>query len=986
VLRARPARETAPVVTARDDRIESGDKPQPKPYASGQADTTRAARGARKPEEEPTSEYRRLPGKDAAGRDLVGPPVPSLGGPALPAGPSATPAVRASSGTLAMPTPRKKVEVVTVRTSLPRQASQPPAASSVAPSAARPARQPGQARRIPTDYDPPTEPLQMPGREESSAALEVPDSALLTPSSEPPPPSADVVMGSALHRPADADEALALVQRLGLFEGSSGPAAAWSSQADVEPRGQRLRNALIGLWAFTLVACVAGYFGWQAFVADRHAKAAQWVDEAHALTLRGDHGALVDAERLLRLAREKHPASKDIPREALLLQVQRVLEDGERDLAALRSAFARARAAGVTGPVVSMATAVLSGFSGETAARDRALAEVLSSVQGDARLLYLVGRYEQRAGRGEALSHLQAAAKADAKLVPAQLALAELALEAGDRDAALAQVNAALLVDPQHLRARLFQLFLRADDAEPAQIQQALVALKPSMEKAGAIDRALEALVRTRLLRRQGQGEAAGKAVEEAGNFGADEPRLLAWMAREALAVGKQPLAQHLASQALSAAPDVAQNRRLLARILIERNDGEHALQLLDKLPADDSEAQIMKAQAALLSNDEAALQAGLDGLTQLSGTKRELATQVGALRVRLEAKLTPGHAVVDRARALVRSAPGDPEALLALAEAGLSAHDPATTQIALKQRFAVAPDDPNAHYLLGRARRMASDAIGAEASFRRAIELAPGHGEALVSLAELLLDEGNFAEADGVYQELATRGGSALQGRLGRVEALVALGRLDDAQVQLDALPETQHVSAGYRLSAAHLALARGKPGDALTLLRPLIETQPDKVAVQTLYGDALLAAEQLDAAGTAYDAALAIDTDLPEALLGRAEVELRSNHVNDALPVLQKVKDALPKRIRPPALQARRLTLLGHAYTLRHKRGDQDSARDALRDAIKLPGVPAEAYFWLAEALGGRSNPEARDAYHRFLALEPRGRYQDRAKRALQ
>ena len=50
----------------------------------------------------------------------------------------------------------------------------------------------------------------------------------------------------------------------------------------------------------TLVACVAGYFGWQAFVADRHAKAAQWVDEAHALTLRGDHGALVDAERLLR--------------------------------------------------------------------------------------------------------------------------------------------------------------------------------------------------------------------------------------------------------------------------------------------------------------------------------------------------------------------------------------------------------------------------------------------------------------------------------------------------------------------------------------------------------------------------------------------------------------------------------------------------------------------------------------------------------------
>jgi tetratricopeptide (TPR) repeat protein len=984
VLRARPAREAAPVVDPRDDRREAGAKAQPKPPSAAPGDATRPVRSVRKPDEEPTSEFRRLPGRDSAG-----PQLPTLGGPPLPARPGPAPSVRDASGMLTMPMPRKALDAAPVRSSAARSAPPPTAASAAqpdGPTVSRRAKQPTQPRRLPVDYDPETQPIVMPGREESSAALEVPDSALLTVDSVPPPASADLALGSASHLAADADEALALVQRLGLFEESAGPAAAWSSQNEVAARGTPLRNVLIGLWAFTLVACVGGYFGWQAFVANRHAKAAQWVDEAHALMLRGDHGALVDAERLLRLAREKHPASQAVPREALLLQVQRVLEDGERDLAALRSAFARARAAGVTGPVVSMATAVLSGFSGELAARDRALGEVLAGVQGDARLLYLVGRFEQRAGRAEALAHLQAAAKADAKLVPAQLALSEIALEAGDRDAALAQVDAALAIDPQQLRARLFRLFLRADDVDPAQIQKEVVALKAAMEKAGAIDRALEALVRARVLRRQGQGEAAGQAVEQAGNAGADEPRLLAWMAREALAVGMLPLAQHLASEALSAAPDVAQNRRLLARILIERNDGEHALLLLDKLPADDGEAQIMKAQAALLSNDEAALRAGLDGLTQLSGTKRELVTQVGALRVRLEAKLTPGRPVVDRARALVRSAPGDPEALLALAEAGLAAHDPATTQIALKQRFAVAPDDPNAHHLLGRARRMASDAAGAEASFRRAIELAPGHGEALLSLAELLLDEGKYAEADSVYQELATRGGSAAQGRLGRVEALLGLGRLDDAQVQLDALPATQQASAGYRLSAARLALARGKAGDALTLLRPLTETQADKVSVMTLYGDALCAAEQFDSAGSAYDAALAIDAELPEALLGRAEVDLRENHVNDALPRLQKVKDSLAKRIRPPALQARRLTVFGHASLVRNKRGDEETARDALRDAITLPGVPAEAYYWLAEASGGRSSPEAREAYHRYLELEPRGRYQDRAKRALQ
>ena len=104
----------------------------------------------------------------------------------------------------------------------------------------------------------------------------------------------------------------------------------------------------------------------------------------------------------------------------------------------------------------------------------------------------------------------------------------------------------------------------------------------------------------------------------------------------------------------------------MLARILIDRNDGEHALTLRDKLPPDDVEAQIMKAQAALLSSDAAAIQAGLSGLTAIQSSKPELATLIGALRIRVESKLTPGRALVDRARALVRSAPGDPEALLA--------------------------------------------------------------------------------------------------------------------------------------------------------------------------------------------------------------------------------------------------------------------------------------------------------------------------------
>jgi tetratricopeptide (TPR) repeat protein len=186
-------------------------------------------------------------------------------------------------------------------------------------------------------------------------------------------------------------------------------------------------------------------------------------------------------------------------------------------------------------------------------------------------------------------------------------------------------------------------------------------------------------------------------------------------------------------------------------------------------------------------------------------------------------------------------------------------------------------------------------------------------------------------------------------------------------------------------RSAAARVALARHKPGDALGLIRPLLETQGDRPALQALYGDALLAAEQLEGAANAYDKALSLDSGLPEALLGRAQVQLRTNKAKDALPVLEAAKRALADRIRPPAMHALRAVLTGQAYLLRNKRGDADTAKQVLREAIKLSAAPPEAHFWLGEALGPKAASEARTEYQRYLELAPSGKYADRARRAL-
>ena len=80
-----------------------------------------------------------------------------------------------------------------------------------------------------------------------------------------------------------------------------------------------------------------------------------------------------------------------------------------------------------------------------------------------------------------------------------------------------------------------------------------------------------------------------------------------------------------------------------------------------------------------------------------------------------MKAQLSPGMALVRKAKKLVRKAPGDPDASRALGEAALAVYDAKVATGALEQLVAASPNDAEGHYLLGRARRMSADGAGAE-------------------------------------------------------------------------------------------------------------------------------------------------------------------------------------------------------------------------------------------------------------------------------
>ena len=828
--------------------------------------------------------------------------------------------------------------------------------------------------RSPGGFEPPPGPVY--DEDEESTAREIPD----------------VRGGDRVGETEDVDAVLRMLEREGIFEQPSGEAARWASKKESRPARTRIGRVLAVAWVLAIALAVGGWFGWQEWIKHRHAEARRMVDEAAAKGLEGNHAALVDAERTLRIARDLNPHDKEGPAVMLFVHAQRALEDGAFEAGYLRPTLNRGERMDVSEARVNAARAVLAAAEGDMDAARQSIEDALEAGAEDPAVLYMAGRVEQRLGEEDALEHLEQAVDQAPELAGAAIALAEARLDEGRREEAIQLLDGVLERYADHLRATLWKEFVTADETDPEEGLARVAQLEERLEMGAPTDRVLTELTRARLLRRKGDTAQAAEAVDRAGAAGATEPRLLALVATEAKAVGRLALAQASATSAVAGAPSNQDFRKLLAQIMIDRRDGVRALRTLSSSSMEDPEVLRMSAEAALLVGTADALRAAAEALAGYVAQNEEPSVEMRALRIRTAVMLGEARAVLNDAKQLAQDAPGDPLAARALGEAALSAGDASAATDALGRLVQAAPEDADAHYLLGRARRLSGDAEGAEESFRRALELLPEHTEARLALGRLLLDQGKYGEADELYQELARQSGiasgaaTALLGRLGRVEALLGLGRVDDAAVQMESVQAQDRETTLARIAAAQLALAKNRPGDAVTQLRPLAtrEDPPPQADVIALFGDALFAAGEIEAANDEYERALEIDRGLPEALMGKAKVAVRAENTRDAGDYLDRVESSLRARIRPPRMLATAHLLRGRA-ALQAGRNRRDAARAALRQAVEIDGAPPEAWFWLGEALSGENAPESRAAYEKYLELEPDGPYASRARRAV-
>jgi tetratricopeptide (TPR) repeat protein len=213
-----------------------------------------------------------------------------------------------------------------------------------------------------------------------------------------------------------------------------------------------------------------------------------------------------------------------------------------------------------------------------------------------------------------------------------------------------------------------------------------------------------------------------------------------------------------------------------------------------------------------------------------------------------------------------------------------------------------------------GRAYSLQLRDAEAEASFREAIAWQPEAWEAHYWLGKFLVDTGKTeagitelrlaAQKDPNGPEVAYELGRALPPAEGiahleravrerpgytaalvrQADVLLALGRIADARKAADAAARTGLQDAGIHVALGRVALAEGKPDEALAASQKALSILANSAAAKLLAADAYAKKKEIDLAIEQYQAAYGLDRTDPDALVHASIACLENGRITSA------------------------------------------------------------------------------------------------------
>ncbi|HEX3761123.1 MAG TPA: tetratricopeptide repeat protein [Kofleriaceae bacterium] len=339
--------------------------------------------------------------------------------------------------------------------------------------------------------------------------------------------------------------------------------------------------------------------------------------------------------------------------------------------------------------------------------------------------------------------------------------------------------------------------------------------------------------------------------------------------------------------------------------------------------PTADNKAAVARARGVLafeFGDGLADARAAVDGLGRPAGGEVELAVAYIAL-----AQGDP-KAAHDAAERAVQAAPGDAAALYVSGQAALLAGDVKAAITALR---GAVEREPRPHYLVGLARALGESAAWDEAIatadrardnpgaviargvlLARAGRVTPGPGAEIraqlakligdggrpndqvsplqIALAELALARVDHARGDAGAAHADYLG--SLSQKLGDLQfaeelgdTVLAIGELEAARTVATRTLKDWPASRRARIALAEIAIAQGKPADAVEVFTRAPELAAGPVG-QTVRGRARLAAGDIDSAKADFDTALKKLPGYEPAVIARTWLDLAAGDVDAA------------------------------------------------------------------------------------------------------
>jgi tetratricopeptide (TPR) repeat protein len=193
-----------------------------------------------------------------------------------------------------------------------------------------------------------------------------------------------------------------------------------------------------------------------------------------------------------------------------------------------------------------------------------------------------------------------------------------------------------------------------------------------------------------------------------------------------------------------------------------------------------------------------------------------------------------------------------------------------AESEAAFKEAIAWKPNDGWAHLWFGKALFDLGKADAAAVELKLAVQADPADPEANYELGRALRDGAEALQ----YVERAVKERPTYTAALVKqAELLASLGRTADARKAAEAAAKTGVADASIHLALGRVALAEGKPDEALAAANKALTIVANSAPAKLLLADAYAAKKEIDLAIEQYQAAYGLDHTDPAALVHASE-----------------------------------------------------------------------------------------------------------------